>query len=104
FPDDPGPEDIRRAAADASVNGYNQYPSMMGIPALGQALAPHYGRWHGLNLDPMTEVMVTSGGTEALTSSILAVVEPGDEVVCFQPVYDRYLPVIRPACGPPRPV
>ena len=81
FPDDPGPEDIRRAAADAVVNGYNQYPSMMGIPELRQAIAAHYERWHGISLDPMTEVMVTSGGTEALTSSILAVVEAGDEVV-----------------------
>src|SRR3954452_24230841 len=102
FPDDPGPEDIRRAAADASINGYNQYPSMMGIPELRQAIASHYGRWHGLNLDPMTEVMVTSGGTEALTAAILAVVEPGDEVVCFQPVYDSYLPIIRQAGGIPR--
>ncbi len=88
FPDDPGPEDIRRAAADAVMDGYNQYPSMMGIPELRQAIAAHYGRWHGLVLDPMSEVMVTSGGTEALTSAILAVVEPGDEVVVFQPVYD----------------
>ena len=71
FPDDPGPEDIRRAAADASLNGYNQYPSMMGIPELRQAIAAHYGHWHKLKLDPMTEVMVTSGGTEALTSAIL---------------------------------
>ena len=78
FPDDPGPEDIRNAAADAVMNGYNQYPSMMGIPELRQAIAAHYQRWHGLALDPMTEVMVTSGGTEALTSAILAVVEPGD--------------------------
>jgi N-succinyldiaminopimelate aminotransferase len=59
FPDDPGPEDIRRAAADASVNGYNQYPSMMGIPELRTAISDHYGRWHHLTLDPMTEVMVT---------------------------------------------
>ncbi len=102
FPDDPGPEDIRRAAADASVNGYNQYPSMMGLPELRQAIADHYGRWHKLSLDPMTEVMVTSGGTEALTSAILAVVEPGDEVVVFQPVYDSYLPIIRQAGGIPR--
>ena len=72
FPDDLGPEDIRRAAAEATVNGYNQYPSMMGIPELRQAIATHYGHWHGLKLDPMTEVMVTSGGTEALTSAILA--------------------------------
>ncbi|MGA9953054.1 MAG: aminotransferase class I/II-fold pyridoxal phosphate-dependent enzyme, partial [Bradyrhizobium sp.] len=102
FPDDPGPEDIRNAAADAVVNGYNQYPSMMGIPELRQAIAAHYQRWHGLALDPMTEVMVTSGGTEALTSAILAVVEPGDEVVVFQPVYDSYLPIIRQAGGIPR--
>src|SRR5215218_10465698 len=79
FPDHPGPEDIRQAAADAVLNGYNQYPSMMGLPELRQAIATHYGHWHGLSLDPMTEVMVTSGGTEALTSAILAVVQPGDE-------------------------
>src|SRR5256714_12285057 len=102
FPDDPGPEDIRRAAADAVMDGYNQYPSMMGIPELRRAISEHYGRWHGLVLDPMTEVMVTSGGTEALTSAILAVVEPGDEVVVFQPVYDSYLPIIRQAGGIPR--
>ena len=102
FPDAPGPEDIRRAAADAVVDGYNQYPSMMGIPELRQAIATHYAHWHGLNLDPMTEVMVTSGGTEALTSSLLAVIEPGDEVVLFQPMYDSYLPIIRQAGGIPR--
>src|SRR3954464_1899432 len=84
------------------MDGYNQYPSMMGIPELRQAIAAHYGRWHGLTLDPMTEVMVTSGGTEALTSAILAMVEPGDEVVAFQPVYDSYLPIIRQAGGIPR--
>jgi len=75
---------------------------MMGLPELRQAIATHYGHWHGLKLDPMSEVMVTSGGTEALTSAILAVVQPGDEVVCFQPVYDSYLPIIRQAGGIPR--
>jgi N-succinyldiaminopimelate aminotransferase len=102
FPDDPGPEDIRRAAADAVLNGYNQYPSMMGLPELRQAIASHYAHWHKLDLDPMSEVMVTSGGTEALTSAILSVVEPGDEVICFQPVYDSYLPIIRQAGGIPK--
>jgi len=102
FPDAPGPDDIRRAAAEAVVDGYNQYPSMMGIPELRQAIASHYAHWHGLSLDPMTEVMVTSGGTEALTSSLLAVIEPGDEVVLFQPMYDSYLPIIRQAGGIPR--
>lgn len=102
FPDNPGPEDVRYAAASAVLHGHNQYPSMMGIPELRQAISAHYGRWHGLALDPMTEVMVTSGGTEALTSAILAVVEPGDEVIVFQPVYDSYLPIIRQAGGTPR--
>ncbi|TAH69365.1 MAG: aminotransferase [Rhodopseudomonas palustris] len=102
FPDDPGPEDIRRVAADAVMNGNNQYPSMMGIPELRQAIASHYHHWHGVDLDPMAEVMVTSGATEALTASILAVVEPGDEVIVFQPVYDSYLPIIRQAGGIPK--
>lgn len=102
FPDDPGPEDIRRAAADAVLNGYNQYPSMMGIPELRQAISTHYSHWHGIHFDPMTEVMVTSGATEALASAILSVVEPGDEVIVFQPVYDSYLPIIRQAGGIPR--
>ncbi len=102
FPDDPGPDDIRRAAADAVLNGYNQYPSMMGLPELRHAIATHYAHWHGVTLDPMTEVMVTSGATEALASAILSVVSPGDEVIVFQPVYDSYLPIIRQAGGIPK--
>lgn len=102
FPDDPGPLDIRQKAADAVLNGYNQYPSMMGIPELRQAIATHYGHWHGVQLDPMSEVMVTSGATEALTGSILGLVEPGDEVLVFQPMYDSYVPIIRLARGIPR--
>lgn len=102
FPDDPGPLDIREKAADAVLNGYNQYPSMMGIPELRQAIATHYGHWHGVQLDPMNEVMVTSGATEALTGSILGLVEPGDEVLVFQPMYDSYVPIIRLAGGIPK--
>jgi aspartate/methionine/tyrosine aminotransferase len=102
FPDDPGPLDIREKAADAVLNGYNQYPSMMGIPELRQAIATHYGHWHGVKLDPMSEVMVTSGATEALTGSILGLVEPGDEVLVFQPMYDSYVPIIRLAGGIPK--
>ena len=102
FPDDPGPLDIREKAADAVLNGYNQYPSMMGIPELRQAIATHYGHWHGVKLDAMSEVMVTSGATEALTGSILGLVEPGDEVLVFQPMYDCYVPIIRAAGGIPK--
>ena len=102
FPEDPGPLDVRQKAADAVLNGYNQYPSMMGIPELRQAIATHYAHWHGLQLDPMSEVMVTSGATEALTGSILGLVQPGDEVLLFQPMYDSYVPIIRLAGGIPR--
>lgn len=102
FPEDPGPLDVRQKAADAVLNGYNQYPSMMGIPELRQAIATHYAHWHGLQLDPISEVMVTSGATEALTGSILGLVQPGDEVLLFQPMYDSYVPIIRLAGGIPK--
>jgi aspartate/methionine/tyrosine aminotransferase len=102
FPDDPGPEDVRQKAAEATLSGYNQYPSMMGIPELRNAIASHYGRFHGLTIDPQRETMVTSGATEALTAAILATVKPGDEVVLFQPVYDSYLPMLRLAGGIPK--
>ncbi|MBM6580631.1 aminotransferase [Microvirga sp. BT689] len=102
FPDDPGPEDVRRVAADAVLNGYNQYPSMMGIPELRSAIAAHYKHWQGVDLDANTEVMVTSGATEALAGAILGIVEPGDEVVLFEPMYDAYLPLVRLAGGVPK--
>ena len=102
FPDDPGPEDVRRKAADAVLNGYNQYPSMMGIPELRSGIAAHYRHWQGVDLDPNTEVMVTSGATEALAGAILGIVEPGDEVVLFEPMYDAYLPLVRLAGGVPK--
>jgi aspartate/methionine/tyrosine aminotransferase len=84
------------------LDGYNQYPSMMGIPELRDAIARHYRRWHGLTLDPAAEVMVTSGATEAIAAALFALIEPGDEVVVFQPFYDAYVPLIRRAGGIPR--
>jgi N-succinyldiaminopimelate aminotransferase len=102
FPDDPGPEGVRRRAAEAVLDGYNQYPPMMGLPELRQAAADHYGRRQGLDLDWQREVMVTSGATEALASTFLALLQPGDEVIVFQPAYDAYLPLIRRAGGVPR--
>ncbi|WP_374375524.1 aminotransferase [Dongia sp.] len=102
FPDDPGPEDVRQKAAEAVVSGWNQYPSMMGIPELRQAIARHYQRFHKVTLDWENEVMVTSGATEALADSLLALIEPGDEVVLFQPMYDAYLPLVKRAGGIPR--
>ncbi|MFM8754121.1 MAG: aminotransferase [Phenylobacterium sp.] len=102
FPDDPGPEAIRARAADLVMNGNNQYPPMAGLPELRQAVAAHYRRTQGLDLDWKTEVTVTSGATEALAAAFLALVEPGDEVIVFQPVYDAYLPLIRRAGGVPK--
>lgn len=102
FPDDAGPEDIRRKAADAVLNGYNQYPSMMGLPELRQAIASHYSRWHHLDLEPMSEVLVTSGATEAIAGAVLGLVQKGDEVIVFPPAYDAYNPLIRCAGGIPR--
>ena len=102
FPDDPGPQDVREKAADAVVNGWNQYPPMMGLPELRQAIAAHYRHWQGVAFDPESEVMVTSGATEAIAGALLALIEPGDEVVLFEPMYDAYLPLVRRAGGVPR--
>jgi N-succinyldiaminopimelate aminotransferase len=99
FPDDPGPEDVRRKAAEAVLNGYNQYPPMMGLVELREAVARHYAHWQGVTLDPQAEVMVTSGSTEAVAGALFGLIEPGDEVVVFAPAYDAYLPLIRRAGG-----
>lgn len=101
FPDDPGPQGVRAQAAEAVLNGYNQYPPMAGLPELRAAVAAHYAQTQGLDLDWRTEVVVTSGATEALAAAFLSLIQPGDEVVVFQPVYDAYLPLIRRAGGVP---
>ncbi len=101
FPDDSGPLDIRRRAAEAVVDGSNQYPPMMGTPDLRAAVAAHYRHHQALPIDP-DDVMITSGATEALAGALLALIEPGDEVVLFQPMYDAYLPLVRRAGGVPR--
>ncbi len=102
FPDEPGPEAVRRRAAEEALNGYNQYPPMRGLPELRRAAADHYARFQGLDLDWQTEVTVTSGATEALAAAFLSLISPGDEVVLFQPLYDAYTPMVRRAGGVPR--
>lgn len=102
FPDDSGPEDVRRKAADAIMTGWNQYPPMMGLPELREAIAERYRRWQNLRIDAHHETMVTSGATEALAAALLATINPGDEVVLFQPTYDAYLPLVSRAGGVPR--
>jgi N-succinyldiaminopimelate aminotransferase len=95
FPDDKGPLEVRRAAAEYVVDGHNQYPPMMGMPALRQAVAAHDRRFYGLEVDWQTEVLVTSGATEALLDCFLGLLDAGDEVVMLEPAYDTYAPVIR---------
>ena len=102
FPDTDGPEDIRRIAAEALVAGPNQYPPMLGLLELREAVAANWRRFHGLDVDPKGEVLVTSGATEALSDAINGLVEPGDEVVLIEPLYDCYLPLVRRAGGVPR--
>lgn len=102
FPDQEGPEDIRRVAAETVMEGPNQYPPMMGVPALRQAVAAANKRFWGLDVDWEREVMVTSGATEALADCLMALIEPGDEVVLIEPLYDCYLPLVRRAGGIPK--
>ncbi|MGE0741510.1 MAG: aminotransferase [Hyphomonadaceae bacterium] len=102
FPEGDGPLDIREAAAHASIDGPNQYPPMRGLPELREAVARHYNTHHRLDLDWRTEVTITSGATEAIAAALLAFIEPGDEVILFEPLYDAYLPMVLRAGGVPR--
>jgi N-succinyldiaminopimelate aminotransferase len=94
FPDTDGPEVIREAAVEALRSGQNQYPPGPGIPALRQAVARHQERFYGLEVDPDGEVLITTGATEALTAAMLALCEPEDEVIVFEPYYDSYAAAI----------
>lgn len=96
FPDFGWPDEILDSAARALKDGSNQYAPSRGLPALREAVAGHYNRWFGQDLEP-ENICVTSGATEALASCILAAVSPGDEVIVFTPAYDSYAPMIRRA-------
>ena len=102
FPDTDGPADIIQAAADALRDGRNQYPPLTGVPELRAAVAQANQRFYGLHIDPATEVVVTSGATEAITASLMSLLNPGDEVVLIEPLYDTYLPVVRMLGAVPR--
>jgi aspartate/methionine/tyrosine aminotransferase len=102
FPDTEGPADVLQAAADALADGRNQYPPLTGVPELRRAVAAANARFYGLDIDPDAEVVVTSGATEAITACLMAVLDPGDEVVLIEPLYDTYLPVVRMLGAVPR--
>jgi N-succinyldiaminopimelate aminotransferase len=100
FPDRDGPAEIAQAAADAILAGRgNQYPPGPGIPELRQAIAAHDERFYKMRYDPDTEILVTAGATEAIAAAMLALVEPGDEVIAFEPYYDSYAANIAMAGG-----
>ena len=94
FPDSEGPEEIKKIAIDAIENGANQYAPGLGTPSLREAIAAHQERFYSLKLDPESEVVVSTGATEAIAASLLAFLEPGDEVVTFEPYYDSYAAMI----------
>jgi N-succinyldiaminopimelate aminotransferase len=102
FPEEDGPRDILEAAARATLDGPNQYPPMRGLPDLRQAVAAHYAEHQRITLDWQREVTITSGATEAIAAALLAFIEPGDEVIVFEPLYDAYVPMVRRAGGVPR--
>jgi len=102
FPEGLEPPFLVEAAARAMAEGPHQYPPMLGLPALRQAVAEHDKRFYGLDIDWQAQVMVTSGATEALADCLFGLIVPGDEVVVLEPFYDSYLPIIRRAGGVPR--
>lgn len=105
FPDTDGPEEVREAAVRALRDGRgNQYPPGPGVPELRTAISAHQERRYGLSYDPDTEVLVTAGATEAIAAALLALVEPGDEVVALEPYYDSYAACIAMAGGTRVPV
>ena len=102
FPDTDGPDDVIQAAVDALRDGRNQYPPMTGVPELREAVAAANGRFYGLQIDPNGEVVVTSGATEAITACLIAMLDPGDEIVLIEPLFDTYLPIVRMLGAIPR--
>jgi len=102
FPDVDGPTDVKQVAADELTVGLNQYPPMMGVIELRRAVADANARFYGIEVDWRSEVLVTSGATEALSDCMAGLIEPGDEVVLIEPLYDCYLPLVRRAGGTPR--
>jgi len=97
FPDQDGPVSLREVAAKQLIDGPNQYPPSKGLAVLRQAVAAHGAKFYGLSYDPEDEVLITSGGTEAITGALMAMAGVGDEVVMIEPTYDSYRPMAEAA-------
>jgi aspartate/methionine/tyrosine aminotransferase len=92
FPDFPAPDEVKEAARKAIADDHNQYPITWGVPAFREAIAAAYRRDHRMTVDPETEICVTCGSTEAMIAAMLGVLDPGDEVIVFEPFYENYSP------------
>ena len=99
FPDTDGPNQVAEAAIKAIRDGHNQYPPGLGIESLRVAVSEHQKRFYGIEVDPDTEVLITAGASEALAASLIALVEPGQEVITFEPYFDVYAAAIAMAGG-----
>ncbi len=99
FPEGLEPQELIAAATNALHNGSHQYPPMLGLPALRKAVADNARRFFNIEADWETEILITSGATEALADSFFALMNSGDEVIVLEPAYDSYSPVIRRAGG-----
>lgn len=104
FPDFEGPEEIKEAAREALTTRHNQYAVSHGEPMLREAIAEHSARFYGQTIDANTEVTVTSGAAEGIMCALFALVNPGDEVIIFEPCYDSYVPNIQMAGGTAVPI
>jgi aspartate/methionine/tyrosine aminotransferase len=104
FPDTDGPRELLEEARRRLLAGPNQYANMLGVPELRQAVATHDKRFYDLDYDWRSEIIVTSGATEAIADCLMALLSPGDEVVMFAPFYDCYLPMVRQAGAVARPI
>ncbi|WP_245929918.1 pyridoxal phosphate-dependent aminotransferase [Allonocardiopsis opalescens] len=104
FPDTDGPPALLARAAEGITGGVNQYPPGPGTPELRRAVAAARRERYGLDYDPASEVYVTVGATAGIAAAILAITEPGDEIVLFEPMYDSYAAAIAMAGGVRRPV
>jgi len=99
FPDTDPPPEVAEAAMAAIRDGHNQYPPGPGIPALREAIAAHQRRWYGIAVDPDREVLVTTGATEAIAATMISLLDPGDDVVMFEPYFDSYAASVAMAGG-----
>lgn len=104
FPDNEGPQSMKNLAATYTNQQSNQYPPMMGLPILREAVSKHAKQFYDIDSDWKSEVLITSGATEALAATFFGLLNPGDNVILLEPLYDAYVPLIRLVGATPKPM